>query len=120
MVLRKKTGKSAARWPLLLPALRFGWLPSRLSADLSPGRHPLLRIDERTLICFPSPVPTLPSPPPTRARDPGQMPLTRISKDRPFAVCNRRIHSRFDIAAAASEQTEPPFVHVPFHRFFTA
>lgn len=44
----------------------------------------------------------------------------RISKDRPSVVRCRRVHSRCDISAAASEQAEPPLIHVPSPRFSTA
>jgi len=47
------------------------------------------------------------------------MPFLGISKDRPSAVSNQRVHSRADIAAVASGCTEPPFILVPPSRFFT-
>lgn len=95
-------------------------MPSRLSADPPPGCLSPFRAGDHaplTLVVAFSDSSTLP---PTRACGPDQMPLLRISKDRPFAVSCRRIHSRCGIAATASGPTEPPFVHVPSSRFLTA
>lgn len=37
----------AARWPLLLPAMKFPWFPRRLSADPSPGGALRFRTDHQ-------------------------------------------------------------------------
>ncbi len=66
-----------------------------------------------------SPFPTLPTSPLRLPCGPAQMPLLEISKDRPSVVRCREVHSRIDIAAAASGCAEPPHIHVPPLRFPT-
>jgi hypothetical protein len=89
-----KPMKVVARWPLLPPVARFLLVSHSLLTDPSPGRLPApFEVGIGTLLCFASPFPTPPSPPPTGPCGPRQMPLLGISKDRPSVVCSRRVHS---------------------------
>jgi hypothetical protein len=116
-----KPVKVAARGPLLLPVVRFflvshtplhgpftGLTPFLSKGHSGPSYTSRRLFRRHHLRLQPGPC------------GPSSNASLGISKDRPSVVRCRRVHSRDDIAAGASDETEPPFHLVPPSRFSTA